>query len=359
MDRRRLRHARLRAHRLSAPAASVADAAQRMLAVQAQDFRGGRWALGVRTRGTATIAQVDAAFDRGDIVRSWTMRGTLHIAPARDLSWILDVTAERQFRAAAAPRRREGIDEDDLVRAERVVRSALRGGGRLTRAELFALLDGGGVPTQGQRGYHVLTSLSLRRVVVQGPVVERGGALSREQHIVLFDDWTADAASPDDPVAELFARYIAGHGPATAADFAWWAALPIGAARQAAEAAADAVEQVPGEGEPRFVSASAPPRRSAAASRVIALPPFDEYYLSYADRTGVCDAELLDRVGPGKNGMVAAVLLADGDVVGRWTHAAALAGRRDEPAGRLFAPDAATPDEVDAALARYRAFVTV
>lgn len=356
MDRRRLRNARLRAHRLSAPAATVVDVARHMLAVQAQDFRGGRWALGVRTRGAPAIAEVDAAFDRGDLVRSWTMRGTIHIVPARDLALLLDVTAERQFRAAAAARRREGIDEDDLARAERLVRAALRGGGRLTRAELFGVLDRGGVATRGQRGYHLLTSLSLRRVVVQGPVLARADGPAREQHIVLFDEWIADAVTPADPMAELLARYIAGHGPATAADFAWWAGLPVGAAREAADAAGDAVQRVPGDTEPSFVAASAPPRR-ADAPRVIALPPFDEYYLSYADRAGVCDAGLLARVGPGRNGMVAAVLLADGEVVGRWTHSGALAGRPEEPAGELFTPEAVTRDEVRSALARYRAFI--
>ncbi len=78
-----------------------------MLATQAQEFWGGRWALAARTRGEPTVRDVDAAFDRGEIVRSWTMRGTIHVIPARDLAWVLSVTGERQFRQAppsTAPR---------------------------------------------------------------------------------------------------------------------------------------------------------------------------------------------------------------------------------------------------------------
>src|SRR5690606_36837851 len=51
MDVTALRAQRLRSHRLSAPAASVADAAAHLLATQAQEFWGGRWALALRSRG--------------------------------------------------------------------------------------------------------------------------------------------------------------------------------------------------------------------------------------------------------------------------------------------------------------------
>ncbi|WES66281.1 winged helix DNA-binding domain-containing protein [Microbacter sp. GSS18] len=352
MASRSVPDARLRSHRLTAPAQSVADAARHMLAVQSQEFRGGRWALGVRTRGAPTVRDVDAAFDRGEIVRSWTMRGTIHIVPARDLGWMLPITGERQFRGLASAHRREGLAGDDFARAEKITRAALRGGGRLTRDELFAVLDGGRVGTAGQRGYHLLVALSLRGVVCQGPVARRDDGTAREQHIVLAEEWVRDAVTPADPHAELFARYIVGHGPAGVGDFAWWSGLPLGTARRAAEAAATRLT-VTGDGDDaRYTAAPPRPRRSPRPPGVIALPPFDEYYLSYADRSAVCAPELLDRVGPSKNGMVAAVLIASGQVVGRWTHAVAV--RREVP--ELFRPEAAHADDVTAALERYRTF---
>uniref|UniRef100_UPI0013E39801 DNA glycosylase AlkZ-like family protein n=1 Tax=Microbacterium sp. CPCC 204701 TaxID=2493084 RepID=UPI0013E39801 len=122
MDVTTLRASRLRSHRLSAPASTVADAATHMLATQAQEFWGGRWALAARTRGRTTIGDVDAAFDRGEIVRSWTMRGTIHAIPARDLAWVLSITGDRQLRQAASIRRREGIDADEVARAAAAVR---------------------------------------------------------------------------------------------------------------------------------------------------------------------------------------------------------------------------------------------
>lgn len=356
MDAGRVIDRRLRSHRLSAPAATVAEAAAHMLATQAQEFWGGRWALAARTKGHPTVRDVDAAFDRGELVRSWTMRGTIHVIPPRDLAWVLQVTAERQMRAAAGVHRREGIDAAELAKAERATRASLAGGGRLTRAELFAVLEAAGVSTARQRGYHLLVALSLRGVVCQGPVVPRAGGPTREQYIVRSDEWIAESAAPRDPLAELFVRYIASHGPAGARDFAWWAGLPLGISRGAAEAASDRLAVFADEGEPVYVTVDPAPRRSAAPE-VVALPPFEEYYLAYADRTVACAPEFLPHVGPGRNGMVHPILLARGEVVGAWTHSLAVGRRSGEPVPRLWARDAVTDAEVAAALERYRRFI--
>lgn len=358
MDAARMLDARLRSHRLTAPASSIAEAAAHMLATQAQEFWGGRWALAARTTGAPTVSDVDAAFDRGEVVRSWTMRGTIHAIPPRDLGWVLSVTGERQFRQAARVREHEGLDAAVIERAERVARAALRGGNRLSRKELFDVWESGGVPTAGQRGYHVLVALSVRGIVCQGPVVAREHGPSREQYVVLLEEWVTDAASPADPVAEMFARFIASHGPAGVRDFAWWSGLPLGISRAAAQAASDRMEIVADNGEPLYVAAGPKPRRSARVPDVIALPPFEEYYLSYADRTVPCAPEFLAHVGPSMNGIVRPILVARGEVVGVWTHSVAVGRHADDPVPELFAPGAATDAEIRAALDRYRAFIT-
>ncbi|MFT4220449.1 MAG: winged helix DNA-binding domain-containing protein [Microbacterium sp.] len=355
MDAESLRARRLRSHRLSAPAATVAEAASHMLAVQGQEFWGGRLALAARTRGHPSMRAVDAAFDRGEIVRSWTMRGTLHVIPARDLAWVLSVTGDRQLRQGAAMHRREGIDAAEVSRAEGLARGALRGGNRLTRKELFAVLDTGGVATAGQRGYHLLTSLAMRAVVCQGSVVPREGAPTREQHIVLVEEWVVEAAAPADPLAELFARYIASHGPAGPRDFAWWSGLPLGMARQAATAASDRLDQV---ADDLYAARGPAPRRNPSAPEVVALPPFEEYYISYFDRTVACAPEFLAAIGPAQNGMVRPVLVARGQIVGVWTHSVAVGRHADDPVPELLSPGAATDGEIAAALERYRRFVT-
>lgn len=320
-----------------------------MLAVQSQDFTAGRWALASRTSGEPTIGDVDRAFDRGDLVRAWTMRGTLHTIPARDLGWVLSVTGERQRQQAAGRRRDLGIDEHMVAAVKEAVVPRLRDGG-LTRAEMFQVFHGIGIDPTGQRGVHLLSELTLRGVVCQGPVVAREG-IAREQRFVLVEQHIRAHEHPADPLAELFVRYIDGHGPATVGDFAWWSGLTLGLAREARDRAAGRVVEV----EDGLFTAVRRPRRATATASVHALAAFDEYYIAYADRTVVCAPEDLAAVGPGANGMVRATLVAEGRVIGCWTHAAASLGSPPE----LFAADAGTDaDAVQEALARFTRFLT-
>jgi hypothetical protein len=75
----------LSAQSIGAPSqGSAVDVVERMLAFQAQDFAGALWSIGLRSTGS-TEAAVLAALASGEIVRSWPMRGTLHIVPACEL----------------------------------------------------------------------------------------------------------------------------------------------------------------------------------------------------------------------------------------------------------------------------------
>lgn len=342
----RWRDERLRAHRLTAPARDVTAAAAHLLAVQSQDFTAGRWALALRTRGDVRLRDVDAAFDRGELVRAWTMRGTLHTVPAQDLGWVLEVTAARQRQQAASRQRQLGIDDDLIAAAVVALTPRLREGG-LTRGEVFTVLEGIGIDPSGQRGIHLLFELTIAGVVVQGPVAARDG-ITREQRFVLVEEHIRAHTRPEDPLAELFVRYIEGHGPAGVADFAWWSGLTLGQSREALQRAAGRVTEIE---EGLFAGASRP-RRAAKAPTVYALGAFDEYYISYADRTVACAPAHLAAVGPGKNGMVRATVVEHGRVIGCWTHAAA--AHTAEP--ELF-EEPEDPEAVAAALARFAAFI--
>ncbi|OZB88775.1 MAG: hypothetical protein B7X41_06385 [Microbacterium sp. 14-71-5] len=204
---------------------------------------------------------------------------------------------------------------------------------------------------------HVLYALNVRGILVQGPVVHRDDAVSREQLFMLGEEWLPETVPPADPLAELFVRYVDGHGPVTVDDFAWWSGLPITVAREAVERGRARVTE---KEEGVFVGAVRP-RRAAGAddAATFALPMFDEYYISYADRSAVATPESMALIGPGKNGMVRASLLAAGRIAGAWTHSAAVGRHRDEPIPELLgeqpAPD---PAAVASALRRYADFVT-
>ncbi|MDN3311089.1 winged helix DNA-binding domain-containing protein [Microbacterium oryzae] len=329
-----LRRARLRHHRLTAPAATAVDAARHLAATQSQDLWGGRLALASRTRDTG-VSAVDRAFDSGALVRAWTQRGTLHTVVAEDLGWMLAVTGARMLRGDAKRMADLGLDGSDVARAETLAVRALSGGGRLTRAELLAVWEADGLSTAGQRGYHLIAALAIRGLLVWGPVVRRENLEPREQHLVLADEWIQDHATHADPAAELFVRYITGHGPATVRDFAWWAGLPLGASRAAAAGAVHRLRVVDEGPEPRY-AAAAPPRARSSAPATLALPTFEEYCISYADRSLTGSPAAHAAVGPGRNGMVRPIIVHEGEIVGVWRPPAMSARAAGEAAVTVF-----------------------
>ena len=311
----RVRAARLTSHGLRGGQgfASVGEAVRRLGAVQAQDFVASKWVVGARVPG-AVEADVDAAIASREIVRSSLLRGTLHLVPAASLRPILAVTGPREL-ARSAKRHRDLEIDDEVYRQARVIAEGELSGGRsLSRDELFAAWQLAGIATAAQRGYHLIWRLALDAVVCAGPVEGRG------QRFVLCDEWIPAAASNparDETLAALLTAYLDGHGPATVRDFAWWSGLTLGDARTAHAAAGGAVVAFDDE---RLCIAGADAADTTTSGRSVrlALAPFDEYFLGYADRSAVCDPRYAQRVVPGMNGVFQPILVANGKVEGVW-----------------------------------------
>src|SRR3954468_2599541 len=88
---------------------SPADVVRRFGAVQAQDYLGSLWALGLRMRPTCE-AEVERAVAEGSIVRSWPLRGTLHFVAAEDARWMIGLMGARTVARAASRYRQLGLD---------------------------------------------------------------------------------------------------------------------------------------------------------------------------------------------------------------------------------------------------------
>ncbi|TMB64232.1 MAG: winged helix DNA-binding domain-containing protein [Chloroflexi bacterium] len=132
-------------------------------AVQAQDFSGGKWAIGLRLPN-ATEAAIEQAIADQKIVRTWPMRRTLHFVPAEDVRWMLALTATRAEAKSAARRRQLELDDRTLALSKDVLLRALSCGKQRTRQAIYGLLvaagirlEGGGPLDSGQpRGLHIL-----------------------------------------------------------------------------------------------------------------------------------------------------------------------------------------------------------
>src|SRR5687768_3318113 len=101
-DPRRIAAARLFRQFLvgESPHAKAEDVVRALCAVQSQDFAGAKWAVAMRGNGFDE-AEVDAAFERGDIVRTHVLRPTWHFLAPEDLRWMMALTGPRIGRIMA------------------------------------------------------------------------------------------------------------------------------------------------------------------------------------------------------------------------------------------------------------------
>jgi len=222
MTIRELLRARLHFQGLESPVFKTpADMIRYFGAVQAQDFFGSLWAVGQRVAG-ATETTVEAALNEGKIVRSWPMRGTLHLTAPEDLRWMLDLLGPRAMAKSVSYQRGMGLTKKDFVKSRSIFERELQKK-TLDRNEIYQVLEDKGVDTANTRGLHIIGQMAREKVICFGP---RKG---KQPTFVLLDEWIPNSKklSQEESLAELSLRYFTSHGPATVHDFAWWSGLTV------------------------------------------------------------------------------------------------------------------------------------
>jgi hypothetical protein len=304
--------ARLLGQRLDGSLRSAAAVVSRLGAVQAQDFIGAKWAIGVRASGLDDGA-VEDAFNRGEILRTHVMRPTWHFVTPADIRWMLGLTAPRVHQASKFYYGQHGLDAKTLARAHRVLAGELAGGRFRTRTELAAALVKRGIEARGPRLGLLTIHAELEQVMCSGPA--RGKQLT----YALFDERapSAKAKAPRDPGAELASRYFTSHGPATVRDFVWWSGLTVAQAKRGIEGATPALTSQTVAGLELWAADWDVPARMPPATFL--LPNFDEYLIAYKDRQLVRPAADVDAEGIMQGAdAFAHPLVVDGVLAGIW-----------------------------------------
>ena len=268
---------RLATQRLtSAPLATPAGVVELLTCVQCQERDHALFSLGLRTKD-ATMAAMRAALDRGDFVRTHVLRPTWHFVRPADLRWILALTSPRVERSMAARHRQLELDDAKVVgRGLDALAEVLAGRNHLTRPEIGAL-GHPALPVAGERLGHLLLVAELRGVICSGP--------SKGVHhsYVLVDEVvppTPELAA-EEALARLVHRFFAGHGPASAHDFARWSSLPVGEARRGVAALGDALSGIEVDGTPLWFDPAVRPRRRPRPPAAWLFPTYDEAVLTY------------------------------------------------------------------------------
>ncbi|SPT53431.1 Uncharacterised protein [Actinomyces bovis] len=350
-------------------ATGVVQAVSRELAIQGQQVSAVPQALLNRSQAKGR-SQVDAAFASGSLIRSWPMRGTVHITTAADHHWLRVALLHRMDAWVRNSERNYGVDDRLLEQAQRVALELIAKAGPLKRAELLEAWDQEGLmeafkgeDVSSYRRRHLLLHLQIRGLLAQGP---RQG---NEHLVVDVRDLPGAHTGPGgasgggkgtdgyrSALAEIARRYATSHGPVTAADLSRWTTLPLGESRRALEDAVEltnaadygleaAAGQVPlvraivedwpnGELHCLAPEEATPARRlnpelvylradlpdllaenRKDAERTLFIGAFDELHVGYKDRRPLTDEAGEQLICPGKNGMFLPFLVDRGRLV--------------------------------------------
>lgn len=276
--------------------------------------------LGVRARSRGIqMADLDRALnEQRSIVRSWLMRGTLHVVAAEDLRWLRQLLGPVFVRGSTTRHAQLGLDDDLKSRCLVAIRRILTDAGPLTRYELVHRLRSRDVELdpKSQAPIHLIRLAALQGILCLGPDRENG-----ESTYVLLDDWVrpAPTKSRERALAELGRRYFAAYGPATVEDLAAWSGLPMAEARSAVTGAEASLTEVTIQGQPGFVLKERLKRAVIPAKpQVRLLPAFDTYLLGYRSRDLAVRPTFQRRLQRG-GGWLHPAVIANGRAVGAWS----------------------------------------
>ena len=354
-----VRRARMRAQLLTGRRPrSVAEVVGALGGLQAQDTPASRLAVRPRSTGLDQDDVRRACNQDRSVVRTWVMRGTLHMVAAEDAGWLVGLLGPMFLAAGRRRRLQLGLDDRLCGRALETLPAVLADG-PLPRAELVRALAAKGIEVNpdGQAPAHLVGYAALSGLVCRGPDLD-----GDEASYVLLEDWAGKGRGGpggsrrggppenrlldgDDALAELARRYLAGHGPAGPEDLAAWSGLPTGRARQAFDLIAGELAEVELDGRRLWApkDATAPRARARTKGPVVRLlGRFDDYLLGWRGRDLILDPRFARRIQAG-GGWIHPAVVVDGRVAGTWRSRSA-GGRLEiavEPFGRL--PPGARP----------------
>jgi hypothetical protein len=281
-------------------------------AIQAQDFSGAKWSIGLRIRDSIE-KDIDNALSSKKIVRTWLMRGTLHLAAAENIRWMLDLFSGRIISGRAGRYRGLELDNEVFKKSFDTISRAFQKEKIISRKGLLRVLENGGISAKNQRGIHILGRAALESLICYGPDI------GKQDAFVFLDDWIPGSKniSKEESLAKLAESYFKSRGPATVKDFVWWSGLKVSEASIALELIKHELSKELIDGETYWIN-MASDGNIEIPDELYLLPGFDEYLLGYKDRKEVLNPEYSDRICPGGNGIFFPSVVVNGKTAGTW-----------------------------------------
>lgn len=293
---------------------SPADIVSWMGAIQAQEYRMFRWAVGIRM-AMPDIDRVSEAINNRKIVCGHLNRATWQLVAAEDVRWMMRLYGERNRRIAENYYRRE-IVSGDLTRYYGILVRALEGGKSLTCEEIVAYFRNYCV---GETVEYVRELVKhLMRLAEADSIVCGGDVKGRYHTYSLLDERFPDVVdfSKDEALMLMARKYFRSHAPATIDDFRWWSGLTAGECKIGMSLIEKELDSFSFSGVTYYIHES---NRSGRMSNSLVhfLPSYDEILLGYKNRIAVLP-DKFKGYAQNSSGIFYPVVMYGGRIIGNW-----------------------------------------
>ena len=312
---------RLARHHLAerAPKSKLAEVVGEMGAVQAQVMSAAELQVAVRVDCTVDDVR-EALWKRKSLVKTWLMRGTLHLTRAADLSLYTAAMSRRWIKPSQAWLKYFEVSEAEVWTMAEAIGQALDGSPR-TREELIAIVAKGKperVREALRSGWGGMLKPAARNGwLCFGP--SRGQSVTFVSPRSWLGSW--QQLDPEQALVEVARRYVRAYGPANKPDFAYWWGhwTGVGAAGWAG-LQAELVPVLVEGWRAHMLAADLKdiPRRPPGRS-VQLLPHFDPFLMGHRNRDHLFEAEHRSKVSR-TAGWISPVVLVDGRVEAVWSY---------------------------------------
>ncbi|GAB3641123.1 winged helix DNA-binding domain-containing protein [Spirosoma arcticum] len=282
------------------------DVVAHLVAMQAQEFAMAKWAVGLRLP-TANEADVEQAFNSGQILRTHLLRPTWHFVTPSDIGWLLLLTAPRVKQVNAFMDRQCGLEAALFTQSNDLIATALAGNNYRTRDELAVVLNRANIEASGFRLNYIMMRAELDGIICSGP--RRGNQFT----YALLDERAPNRKPVNRPeaLAELTKRYITSRGPATIHDFSTWSGLTLKEVTEGVAMNKGAIGPEIIDGKTYYVSAGLAVPTDDVQSTFL-MPDYDEYGMGYKNRDAISHAELSGSLTYNR------MIIVDGTIAGSW-----------------------------------------
>jgi len=302
---------------------SVPQVVRRLCGVQAQVASSAELAVRVR-RTSSRRGEVARALAEGRLIKTWAMRGTLHLLTPEEGGAFLSLLAAGRSWERPSWERYFGMTKKHWDALRPAVREALDGK-LLTRDELIAAVVAQGGLTHIGEALRSGWGTLLKPLAWQGDLCfgpNRGTRVTFMPPQAASSRW-AGVLAPDEAAPIVIVAYFGAYGPATIENFRNWLSRGRVSARQIRtwfSALCARLAEIEVDGERRYILAEHVDELSAArpSKTVRLLPGFDQYVLGPGtEDTHVVPAKRRRAVSR-QAGWIAPIVVAGGSVKGTW-----------------------------------------